>query len=333
MAFFQRYSQPLAGFIGVVLVLSLGTLGIKAALGAYADDYALVATVDRAGFGLDQQSTVKVRGITVGSVDGIELLDDHTVQVTLKIRKEIRIPTTVSATVEPLSVFGPKFVNLDLGAGEGVGPYLEPGDHITETVAPSEVVETLEKVARIIDVVDEDELASILTEFGRGFDGLGDDFGHMLDNTTVVADRALANQELVDRLLADARVMAELFADRGDDFVEVLDDSAVLLDTIAGSEDVLGQLLVDTSEMSTNFASVLRAGGDDLSSVIQVLDPVTSVLYSQLDQVPGLLQFTEDIFVVLADDVLEWEIGDGRLGGRGLLTVELDTCVLLQVGC
>lgn len=333
MNLMKKYSQPLSGFIGVILVLSVATLGLKAAGGAYADDYLIHATVDRVGFGVDKQSTVKVRGITVGGVQKIELLDDHTVQLTLNIRKEIRIPTTVSATIEPLSVFGPKFVNLDLGDGEGVGPYMAPGDHITETVAPSEVVETLERVSKIIDAVDEDELALILTEFGRGFDGLGDDFGHMLDNLTVVGDRALANQAAIDQLLADARIMADLFADRGDDFILALQNSADLLDTVAGSEDALGQLLNGASELSANFSAVIRAGSDDLAAIIRVLDPVTSVLYSQLDQVPGLLQFTEDIFVALADEILEWEIGDGRLGALGQLTLELNTCNLLQVGC
>lgn len=329
----DRFAQPLSGLIGTVLVLGLAVLGLKAALGAYADDYTLLATVDRAGFGLDEQSTVKVRGITVGGVDGIELLDDHTVLVTLKIRKEIRIPTSVQASVEPLSVFGPKFIDLDLGQGEGTGPYLEPGDRIENTVEPSEVVETMEKVADIIARIDEEELSGILTEFGRGFDGLGETFGHMLDNTSEIADRALANQELVDRLLADARIMAELFADRGDDFVNVLDDSAALLETISGSEDPLSELLVGTSRLSQEFSAVIRAGGDDLSAIIEVLDPVTSTLYSQLDEVPGLLQFAEDIFVVLADDLIKWDIGDGRLGAVGQLTLKLDTCVLLGVGC
>lgn len=329
----ERFHQPLSGLIGTVLVLALAVLGLKAAGGAYSDDYTLYAKVDRAGFGLDNQSTVKVRGVTVGSVDGIDLLDDQTVQVTLKIRKETRIPTTVQASVEPLSVFGPKFINLDLGADEGVGPFLAEGDQITNTIEPSEVVETLEKVSAIIDAVDEEELSSILTELGRGFDGLGTTFGEMLDNTGVVADRALANRELVDRLLADARVMTELFADRGDDFAEVLDQASGIIETISASEDPLAELLVTGSELSQQFSAVLRAGGDDLASVVDALDPLTQVLFAQLNEVPEFLQFAEDIFVFLADDLITWDIGDGRLGGVGQLTISLEPCTILGLVC
>ena len=326
----SKYRQPLVGLIGTVLVLSLAALGLQAAGGAYADDYTLRAIVDRAGFGVNSKSTVKVRGITVGGVDDVELLDDGTVEITMNIRKEIQVPETVLASVEPLSLFGPKYVNLLLGEGEGVGPYLEDGATITNTDTSVEVIESLEQISTLINAVDEEELASILTEFGRGFDGLGETFGDTLDNTAFVADRALANKDVIDRLLRDARTITEAFEDRGDDFAQTLDGAAGLLDTFSQNADSVSELLVGTAELSNRLSGVLRAGGDDLGSVVRALDPVTEVLVAQLAEVPDLLLATEEIFAFLADNFIAWDLPDGRTGAIVSGDATVDPCFLLQ---
>lgn len=329
-ALLAKYRQPLLGVIGTVLALALGALGLEAAGGAYGDDYQLSAIVDRAGFGVNSKSTVKIRGITVGNVDDVKLLDDGNVRITMSIRKETQVPESVLASVEPLSLFGPKYVNLLLGEGEGIGPYLADGAVITNTDTSVEVIESLEQISTLVNAIDEEELASILTEFGRGFDGLGDTFGEVLDNSAFIADRALANQELIDRLLRDARTITAAFEDRGDDFARALDDAAGLLDTFSQDSDRVRDLLVGAAGLSNTLSSVVRAGSDDLDSVIRVLDPVTEVLFAQLAEVPDLLQMTEDIFAFLADNFLAWDLPDGRTGAIVTGDATVDPCFLLQ---
>lgn len=327
----SKYRQPLTGLIGTVLVLSIAALGLQAAGGAYADDYTLTAVVDRAGFGVNTKSTVKVRGITVGNVGNVELVDDGSVEITMNIRKDARIPESVLASVEPLSLFGPKYVNLILGAGEGVGPYLDDGAVITNTDTSVEVIESLEQISTLVNAIDEEDLASILTEFGRGFDGLGETFGEVIDNSSFVADRALANRAIVDQLLRDARTITAVFEDRGDDFATTLDDAARLLDTFSQNGDAVSQLLLGTSQLSSQLSDVVRAGGDDLDAVVRVLDPVTEVLFAQLAEVPDLLLMTEEIFAFLADNFAAWDRPDGRAGAVVTADIVLDPCFQLPI--
>lgn len=344
-AIVKKYGQPLTGVVGILIVLSLAGLGLLAAGGAFADDYTLLARADRSGFGLTNKSTVKIRGVTVGSVGSVKLLEDNVVEITLNMRKEVQVPETVTASIEPLSVFGPKFVNLQPGEGEGVGPFLEAGDIITDTVEPSEVIETLENISQLFDVIDPDEVSLILTEFGRGFDGLGATFGEVLDNTSFIADRAQQNTEAINELLADARTITKAFENRGGDFARSLDNlssflqAAGLSDVIEGEADPLGELLTGVSELSNELAAVIGAGSDDLSVIVDTLDPVTELLYQQLAEAPELLTLVDDIVFFIGDGLITWDIGaetgtnDGRLGAVVGAAIHLDPCMLLGLGC
>ena len=337
----ERLRDATLGLCGTVLVLALMALGIQYASGAFDDGYDLVAYVDRAGFGVDTNSTVKVRGVTVGQVSDVEFVDAGRVRLTLAMNDDIQIPTTATASVEPLSVFGPKFINLepcpDLAECEAemAGPFLPTDDtgEIAESVTPSEVIETLEQVAVLLAEIDTDNVEIVIGELAQGFDGLGDEFGILLDNSTIVADRALANQDAIDALLADTRRVLEAFEGRTGQFIDTAESAAELLEIAADNEDPITDLLTATSELSINLSDVLAAGSDDLGAVLAGLDPVSELLVAQLGQVPGLLDTVERVFAFLADDVLVWDRGDGKWGGVVQGPVNLDLCEFFGLGC
>lgn len=324
-------NRALIGLIGLVLLLAVSALGLLAAGGAYADDYTLHAIVDRSGFGVDSASTVKVRGVTVGGVDNVALRDDGTVDLTLSIRKEVEIPATVLASIEPLSVFGPKFVDLKPGEDEGTGPFLDDGDTIVQTVAPSEVVEILQSVSVLLDSLDENELALILSELARGVDGLGGDIGDIIDSSQVVNDLIADNRAAIDQLLADAKVVTETLDARSGDLVAIARDAEPALRALIESEDSIAAVLAGTSRISRDLSAVIAAGSDDLGSVLDALDPVTELLINQLAQVPNLLDSATGIFDLIGRDLIQWEVGDGRLGGIVRGTIDLDPCKFLAI--
>ncbi len=327
----SKRNRALLGLIGLVFLLSVSALGLLAAGGAYADDYTLHAIVDRSGFGVDSASTVKVRGVTVGQVNDVTLRDDGTVDLTLRIRKEVDVPKTVLASIEPLSIFGPKFVDLKPGANEGTGPFLADGDTIEDTVAPSEVIEILQNVSVLLDRLDENDLALILSELARGVDGLGGDIGEIIDSSQVVNDLIADNRAAIDQLLANAKVVTRTLEARSGDFVDIARDTEPALRTLIESEDSIAAVLAGTSRISRDLSAVITAGSDDLANVLDGLDPVTELLISQLAQVPDLLDGATGIFDFIGRDLIQWEVGDGRLGGIVRATVDLDPCKLLAI--
>src|SRR5688572_8382849 len=117
VAFGLACSLAIAGV--VVVALAVGQ-------GAFDRGYELRATFPSSSQGLftDGGSAVKLRGVDVGEVRGIELRDDGRAEITLFIRDGVRVPDSALAAIEPLSIFGPKFIRIEPGANEGIGPYL-----------------------------------------------------------------------------------------------------------------------------------------------------------------------------------------------------------------
>ena len=327
--------QALVGLIGLVLLLGLAGVMLRAAGGAYADDYELTALVTRPGFNLDETSTVKVRGVTVGGVKGIELLADGTVELTLNMRKEVRIPESALARIEPLSVFGPKFVDIIPGEGEGSGPFLDEGERLAETVSPSEVVETLETFSDVLASFDPQKLGTILTEMARGLDGLGEDLGATITASDQLAEDLTANRGEIDALLANSVALGETLQDRGDQLVRITETGASVLDLLRENEDGLGSLLLSASQLSADLTATVDAAAPDVAPLVAGLDRVSAVLLANLGQLPTFTASNERIARFLGEDLIQWDIGDGRLGGVVRSTVVLDPCVIVPTteGC
>ena len=327
--------QAMLGAIGLILLLGMAGVLLRAAGGAYADDYRLTALVTRPGFNLDETSTVKVRGVTVGGVNSIELLHDGTVELTLNMRKEVRIPESATARIEPLSVFGPKFVDIIPGEGEGSGPFLDDGDRLTETVAPSEVVETLESFSDVLASVEPEKLGTILTELARGLDGMGEDLGATITASDQLAQDFIANRGEIDALLANAVALGETFRDRGDQLVRISETGASVLDLLRENEDELGSLLLSASQLSADLETTIDAAAPDLAPLVAGLDRVTAVLAQHLEQLPTFTASNERIARFLGEDLIQWDIGDGRLGGVVRSIVVLDPCAIVPTtsGC
>jgi phospholipid/cholesterol/gamma-HCH transport system substrate-binding protein len=324
----DRTVPALTGLIVLVVLLAGAAVGIYAANGAFADDYQLRAVTSRAGFGLAADSDVKVRGITVGSVDAVHLQDDGSVEVVLNLRREIRVPETAHASIEPASVFGPKFVDLTLGPDERRGPHLADGDRLQTLVAPTELAETLDAVSTVLDRVDASRVGTILTELARGTDGLGDELGEALDATVDLSSRLRRIQPTLEVLLADANAVSGVLADRAEPLARVATDSQDLLRLVGTEGDALGELLVGTSELSQRVDDVVRAGADDIGPVLTGLGGAAEVLRAHLRQLPEFTAAFRDVTAAVGDTALRWDVGDGRIGAVVRAVVALDPCQL-----
>src|SRR3712207_5132956 len=123
--------QALLGLVSLALLGVLTTVGVKYAFGAYDPGYDLTATFTGAGQNLDTESVVKLRGVDVGRVESISLDEDEGALVRIRIEPDVQVPESAVAVIRPISIFGPKFIDLIPGIGESEGPYLDDGDEIT----------------------------------------------------------------------------------------------------------------------------------------------------------------------------------------------------------
>jgi len=135
--------EAVVGLVSLVFLGILSTVGLKAAFGYYDPGYELTASFEGAGQNLDDESVIKLRGVDVGRVESIDLGDDHRAVVRMHIDPDVEVPETTVAVIRPISIFGPKFIDLVPGRGEGEGPFLADGDEIERTRSSLELGDIL----------------------------------------------------------------------------------------------------------------------------------------------------------------------------------------------
>jgi len=109
----KRRDEVLVG-VFITLAVTVGLLGtIWLARGGLSSGYPLYARFPW-GQGLRQGQPVLLTGVNVGYVDAIDLQDNGSLVVTMRINEEYegRVPEGTTATIEPNGLFGDKLIAL-----------------------------------------------------------------------------------------------------------------------------------------------------------------------------------------------------------------------------
>lgn len=91
--------------------------------------YELTAVFTRSD-GLESGNDIRISGIKVGSVVGLDLTPDYTAEVTMNIREGVRLPADTTAVVTTDGLMGGTFVQLEPGKSKEI---LKSGDRIAKT--------------------------------------------------------------------------------------------------------------------------------------------------------------------------------------------------------
>ncbi|NUR91013.1 MAG: MCE family protein [Nonomuraea sp.] len=290
------------------------------------------AVFARAGQGLDTNSKVKIRGITVGDVTDVSLDAKGRAVVTMYLQPGVKVPSTAVAAVEPLSVFGPKMIDLRPGSGETTGPYLAAGAVITDTEEPLDLSDTLGEAYRGLDAVDPREVTVIVHTLAKGLDGEGGNLRELIGDAGTLVGVAHRQRERARRFLHDAAALGAALSDKGDELVSIASDVNVITPDLLKRADKVRALLQEITSISGLTAHGLRAHRQDLRAGVHSGERVAALIYAQLglagDGVRGLNRL-----VGLLNELIETKgPGDSRM-----LQVEAfvatDVCELVVGAC
>lgn len=143
----QKYSKE--SVVGIFVLVGLACIGYMTIqlgdLGLFEDDtYPLTARFTQVT-GLRSGSVVNMLGIEAGRVGQMTMDQDKQMAVVeLRIRKGIKVYDDAIASIKTEGLIGDRYVSVDAG---GSGAELKPGDTITETEAPADIMDMVSKYA------------------------------------------------------------------------------------------------------------------------------------------------------------------------------------------
>jgi phospholipid/cholesterol/gamma-HCH transport system substrate-binding protein len=233
--------------------------------------------------GIFTNAPVTYRGVPVGQVGAVTLRGDG-VLVELRLDRDIPVPVDLTAVVAERSAVGEQY--LDLRPNTEVGPYLREGDTIprARTGTPLPVEALLAGLDSLVGSVGPDNLAVVLDELGRAFEG---------------------NEAALRQLLDAGSALLDEAGHRLPETLALIRDGRTVLETQVASADAIRRWAASLAQL----AAALRAADPDLRRVLAQGPPAaleTMRLLRDLDPAIGTL---------LGNLVTVGDIGVRRLAG------------------
>jgi len=244
------------------------------------------------------QQQVRIAGVKVGLISDAEVQGDHAVLTLSVEKKHAPLYRDARLSLRPVTPLQDMYVSIESRGTPKAGE-LGSGDVLALQRSESPV-----DISRVLNTFDGDtrtRLAALISDFGDGVGGNGDDlrrafaamapFLHQVDRLTgVMTQRRREIARVVDNVgsLAAAvntrdRQLTKLIGDGHQTVAEL----AAHDETLAGT---LGELPATMSQIRSSFAA-LRTAEDQLDPALRDLVPVAEVMKSGLG---GLRDLSED---------------------------------------
>jgi phospholipid/cholesterol/gamma-HCH transport system substrate-binding protein len=331
----SRSRELLLGLCSLVLILASTSIVIHSALGEFSTDYTIYVTFPRTGEGLTRGGAVKIRGVTVGQVNHLALLPDGRTEVTLGIHHNVRLPRSTTVTVEPLSIFGPTYVDLHVGSpgsGDGV---LAHGAHVVSPSSPTALTPVLAQASHLLDAIDPQDLLTVLHTSAEGLAGLGPILGQALDHSSKLAGILDAHRADIAAIMSNSATIAQLFDRTAPAALEVILNLNGLLPGINARASGLDSLLAQTTQLSALGARIINDHAPALDQVLVGLRPFVSTLYERRTQLGAFIGYVDDLINFLGKYLFRAPLPDGHIMAvlKGSPKADVCTLILPFPGC
>ncbi|MGW5740122.1 MCE family protein [Amycolatopsis sp. NPDC003861] len=278
-----------------LLLIAVMVGGVALSIALYDKAFTPVVTVklqaDKIGNQLIKQSDVKVRGLIVGSVQDI-VATDKGAELTLALKPESAklIPENVSARFLPKTLFGERFVSLEIPKDPSAKT-LANGDVIPQdrTSNAVELEQAFSHLMPVLQAVQPQKLSATLTAISTALQGRGDQLGDTLSQLgTYIGELNPHEPELQHNLKALAEFSDHL-KDAAPDLVQSLDNLSTTTRTVVDERQNLSNLYGSLTQASVDLQTFLQNNKDNIISLVDTARPTAELLAKYAPEYPCVI--------------------------------------------
>ena len=294
------------GLLYLVIVVSLVALSIAVYNRTFSGDVTVTALVDDVGTSLQTGSDVKVRGVQLGEVTGVETTGDGA-RLTLSLDPDLVEQIAADATVRllPKTLFGERYVSVVTPTGGPGADRLAAGDTIRQDTSAEgvEIQQVFDRLLPLLQAVQPAELATVLGTIAQTLRGRGEQLGRTV---STLSDYLAKFTPKVPQLAADLDAFADVattYANATPDLVQALDDFTTTSQTIAQQSDQVAELFSTVTTFGDRGTGLLDDTSRDVIALSATSLPTLKVLAAYSDEFPCIATALRD-FVPVADQAL-----------------------------
>ncbi|MGH3358749.1 MAG: MCE family protein [Nocardioidaceae bacterium] len=237
--------------------------------------------------GLRAGDDVRVAGIKVGEVQGIEL-DGDVVRVEMLIEDGVDLGSESQAAIKVKTLLGAMMVSLD---SEGEDS-MEAGDDIPvdRTTPPYNVVQAFSDLSTTTQEIDTGRLGSSFDALADVMDGVPKELRGTLDGVSRLSQNIAARDQQINALLKNVDDLSGTLADRNEELITLFEDSSSLFRALSARREAIHNILVSTRRLASEMERLVDDTRADLAPALNDLRGVVQVLQDNRDQLDTALE-------------------------------------------
>lgn len=268
MAFSEKNPVPIAA-IGIIILAVTVVFALTASSLPIFAGSTYQAEFSDAG-GLKQNDVVRVAGVNVGAVSGLEI-DGTKVLVTFTI-KHITLGDRTRASIKTRTLLGERYLNIEPAGGGEL-----PGDRITlpNTQSPYSITDAVNDLTRQTGQIDTRQVAGALNAISGAFATTPDNVTATLDGITRLSETINSRDSALLDLLNNAEGTTAILRDRSSNLVRLVQDANKLLDELERRRDEIRAVLANSQRLFVQLRGLIQ---DNEAQIAPVLDRTNAVL-------------------------------------------------------
>lgn len=292
-----------AGFIGVVLIVLVVAVGLRPEqLWSMATSIQRQALFTEAG-GLTVGNDVKVSGVKMGTVSGVELQHGKAL-VTFNLDSTVRLGRDTTAHIRTGTMLGDRMLTLEpAGSGNLGSADVIPLSH---TSSPYSLTEAVSEFTSNTAATDTASLNQSLDTLSETIDRIAPQLGPTFDGMTRLSQSLNGRDETLSNLLNSAADVTGVLAERGQQVNTLILNANDLMGVLDRRRTAIVTLLANTSAVAQQLIGMVHDNEQELEPTL-----------SKLNSVSEMLQRNRDNIAKALDGLAKYEVTQGEAVNNG----------------
>lgn len=268
---FGKSVHVLLGLVMIAVLVACCALSVGLYRDAFSDTAEVTVYSGRTGLLLEEGSDVKFNGVVVGRVRSVSAERDRSrINVAIDSNKMTMIPSNVKAIIDPTTILGRKFIDLEK-FGTAISSPLVRGQVISGAETAPEVDDLLSSLTDVLKKISPRQVSDTLNAVATALRGTGDSTGVLIENLNNYLRKFNPLLPKLRRDIALAVPALDRVTGLTPDLLRTVKQLSVTGRTLTSREEQFAAFLIGLGNFGNSGDKLFKAGGEPLQKAMASL--------------------------------------------------------------
>ena len=209
--------------------------------------------------GVVKGDDVRIAGVKVGSVSGVEIIDRNRALVSFDVQESTRLSEATHAAIRYRNLVGQRYISLTQEIGDSDAK-LDEGDTIpvAQTSPALDLTVLFNGFKPLFQALSPDDLNKLSYEIVQVFQGEGGTLESLLGHTASITTTLAERDEVIGSLIVNLNQVLDHLADRDDQLSDLIKTFRTFVSGLNDDREAILSSLDQISELSVQTAGLVK---------------------------------------------------------------------------